>query len=266
MKTAYTGEPGRDWQLEKGPFTFIGKPGECIGELTFSNPTDDKIKIRRLSVESVTDKKRKAPTLDSAELSMQLRIPPQSTITAQALLNFSPSTPPGNYEVRLVCGDRSETVHVQILENPSLALNPTHTVLRGASGDTLSCKVRMENAGNVPLSVGDVGMVWFRERNWIGRTLVYSLREAAEDEDYEAFANRILHDFKASIIPPVSIQMEPLPDETLHPATALDRTLTFTAPPGLQKGRTYSGFVKINMTRIWLELYCNGSPNSSKRR
>ncbi|WP_020405577.1 hypothetical protein [Hahella ganghwensis] len=266
MKTAYTGEPGHDWQLGKGPFRFTGKPGECTGELTFANHSDDKIKIRQLNLEAVSDKRRKTPTLTSAVLSMQLRLPPQSTSSTQALLTLDPATPPGNYEVRLTCGKQSEIIQVQVLENTSLSLNPTHIHMRGASGDKLSCNIQIANTGNVPLAIGEVGMVWFRERHWIGRTLVYSLREAADNEDYETFANRLLHDFKSSIIPPVSIHMEPTKEESLGPAARVERTLTFTAPAGLQKGRTYQGFVKINMTRIWLELYCNGSPNSSKRR
>ncbi len=266
MKAAYTGEPGLDWRLEKGPFEFVGRPGECVGELTFSNPTNDKVKIRRINLEAISDKRRKTPTLESAELSMQLRLQPHSVGVTKALLEFDPRTAPGEYEVKCCCGDQTEVIKVQVLENPALAVNPTHTLLRGASGDTLTCRVRIENPGNVPMQVSDAGMIWLRERNWIGRTLVYSLREAAEDDNYEAFANRLFRDFKQSMVPPASVRLEPKQDELLAPGDGIDKTLTLTAPPGLEKGRTYLGFIKINMTRIWLELYCNGSPNSAKRR
>ena len=278
MKAAFTGEPGRDWQLAKGPFEFVGRPGECVGEIAFTNPTDDKVKIRRLKLDAISDKRRKTATLEGVELAMQLRLPPRSALKTQALLEFDPSTPPGVYEVQYCCGDQVEVIKVQVLENPVLAVNPTHIKLRGASGDTLNCQIRIDNTGNVPMQITDAGMIWLRERNWIGRTLVYSLREAADNEHYEDFANRLLHDFKQSTIPAASVRLTSVQtasgspkkaskhEELLGAGEFIDKNLTLIAPPGLEKGRTYLGFIKINLTRIWLELYCNGSPNSSKRR
>jgi len=281
MKAAYTGEPGRDWQIAKGPFEFVGRPGECVGEITFTNPTDDKIKIRRLKLDAISDKKRKNPTLEGAELAMQLRLQPRSAHKTHARLELPPATPPGVYEVHCCCGDQTELIRIQVLASPALAINPTHIKLRGASGDNLNCQVRIDNPGNIPMQTMDAGMIWLREQNWIGRTLVYSLREAADDENYEHFANRLLHDFKQSMIPPASVRLTSMQSGStkkdsiqraskqeglLAPGEFMNKNLALIAPPGLEKGRTYLGFVKINMTRIWLELFCNGSPNSTKRR
>jgi hypothetical protein len=34
----------------------------------------------------------------------------------------------------------------------------------------------------------------------------------------------------------------------------------------MDKGRTYLGFIKLMGHRLWLEVACTGSPNSTKRR
>ena len=101
-------------------------------------------------------------------------------------------------------------------------------------------------------------MVWLREHDWIGRTLVYSLREAKEGDSFVDFGGQVLHNFRKDIIPPARIQFKPEKVISIAAGSSIVRTLSLTLPPGLKKGRRYLGFIKINENRIWLEVYCSG--------
>ena len=152
-----------------------------------------------------------------------------------------------------------------VFEQSALLISPGHIRIRGRAGDCVSVPITISNEGNVPVALRDVGMVWLRERDWIGRTLVYALRETQEGDTYEDFANRLLHDFRRAIVSPARIQLTPTLDGPLAVGQCLTRTLDVTLPQGLQKGRLYMGFIKINETRIWLELYCDDRPADSSK-
>ena len=128
----------------------------------------------------------------------------------------------------------------------------------------------IRDRGNVPLGIKDVGMVWLREHDWIGRTLVYTLRETAPNDSLNDFGNRLLQTFRSEIIPPAKIKFEPTSHQkealdTLSPGNTVERNLNLTLPTALKKGRRYLGFIKINESRIWLEVYCSGSRSTKKK-
>lgn len=259
MKGTHNGEPGTDWHLAAGPYFFSGTPGECRGELTFVNDSDNKIKVWALMTQPPARKRKDRLLLTPTRINLAARVPPHGEVRTQAALQLSPDTEPGLYQATVLCGEHKAPLEVEVLEHRELMIAPTHLRLRGASGETLSCSLTITNLGNVPIELGDVAMIWLRERDWIGRTLVYSLRETTETETYEDFANRLLHDLREAIIAPARIRLEPTMKAALAAGMTLERTLSITLPAGLKKGRRYLGFIKINDDRIWMELYCTGS-------
>lgn len=258
MRPAFTGEPGKDWYLADGTYVFAGVPGDCLGQVTIINPSQDKIRIRRLETRPPPRKRKGRKTLDGANIRLSVRLRPGETLRAEANLDMPPGTEPGQYDAVVACGGRRVKVEVTVLEHTALAVEPGHIRLQGTTGDTLRVPLTVINQGNVPVALRDVGMVWLRERDWIGRTLVYTLREIEEDDTYEDFANKLLHDFRRAIVTPARIRLSPVPEDSLTVGQCVQRSLEITLPQGLKKGRLYMGFIKINETRIWLELYCNG--------
>lgn len=266
MKGPYTGEPGQDWWLTDGPYSFTGPPTSCVGALDLVNGSDDKVKVRALEVSPPRRKHKGCLPLEKASVTLEARVPPHGNTRVQARLQCDPHTPPGLYEGLLKVGNKTQPLQVEILENQALDLEPRHFWVRGTSGDVTACRLQLTNPGNVPIKLGKVAMVWLRERNWIGRTLVYSLRETKEQDSYEDFANRLLHNLRDSMVSPAILELDPQGEIELQPGQRLQRQLTIRLPAGLVKGRQYLGFIKINEYRIWMELYCNGAPGSSKRR
>ncbi|WP_166263956.1 hypothetical protein [Marinobacter caseinilyticus] len=259
MKGTHSGEPGSDWHLTDGPYSFSGAPFECRGALTLVNNSDHKIKVRALATRPPQRYRKDSKPLAPTRMVLAARIAPHGESRTMAALQLPSSTPPGHYQTTVICGKQKTPVNVEVLAHQELMIEPTHLRLQGVSGQTLRCNITLSNLGNVPVDIGDVGMVWLREYDWIGRTLVYSLRETGPDESYEDFANRLLHDFRKQLIAPARIQFTPAIEASLSAGEAIERTLSLMLPAGLKKGRRYLGFIKINDDRVWLELYCTGS-------
>lgn len=266
MRPAFNGEPGKDWYLAEGTYVFAGVPGDCLGEVTLVNCSDEKIRVRRLEARPPPRKRKGRQTLKGANLQLSARMRPGEVLRTEANFQVPPGTAPGQYDAVVPCGERKVRVEVTVFEHFALDVSPGHIRIQGQSGEAVSVPITITNEGNVPVALRDVGMVWLRERDWIGRTLVYALRETQESDTYEDFANRLLHDFRRAIVSPARIQLAPALDGPLAVGQCLTRTLEMTLPQGLQKGRLYMGFIKINETRIWLELYCDGRPVSPGKR
>ncbi len=259
MKGHYSGEPGVDWHLSKDTAKFCGIPNECLGELTLVNTSDAKVKVRALMTQEPSRAAKDTLALKPSQISLYARVPPHSETQTLAALHLPSDTAPGQYRGTVLCGKHKHPIDVKILEHRESIIEPGHSRLRGESGETVSCQISITNLGNVDLELGDVGMVWLREFDWVGRTLVYTLRETTEGDSYEDYATRLVQHFRKDIIPPARIQFEPTAIRAIAAGKTLLRTFSLILPPGLKKGRRYLGFIKINEKRIWLEVFCTGN-------
>jgi hypothetical protein len=259
MKGPYSIEPGNEWHIAKGACTFYGPPKECQGQLTLVNTSDSKVKVRNLMTQPTTRLRKDWYALKPTHITLAARLQPHSQSCVMSSLKVPIDTTPGNYQASILCGQQKTPIEVIVLENREIMIEPRHFSLRGTSGETVSFQLAITNLGNVPITLGDVGMVWFREQDWIGRTLVYALRETAPNESLEEFGNRLLHRFHDEIVPTAKVQFEPSKINALPAGKSTSRTLSLALPVGLKKGRRYLGFIKINEERIWLEVYCTPS-------
>ena len=270
MKGAYSGEAGIDWQLAKDACQFYGTPNDCQGKLTVINQSNNKVKVRTLSTQNPTRQRKNIGLLKPTSIMLSARIPPHSEVQAIASLQLPAHTAPGQYQAAVICGKQKVPIEIKILEHREMLIEPSHIRVQGECGELIHSKLTITNQGNVPLNIKDVGMVWLREHDWVGRTLVYTIRETDPKDSLNDFGNRLLQTFRDEIIPPAKIKFSPTNHQkeaidTLTPGNAVERTLNLTLPTALKKGRRYLGFIKINESRIWLEVYCSGSRSTTKK-
>lgn len=246
------------WRLGKGPFIFIGTPPICMGELELENLTDQKVKVRSIQTSAPKGKALTVQGLD--EVKVKTRLTPQSRLSQPAHFNIDRHTPPGTYEIEIVCGNQREPAIVHVLENPNFVITPSRVVWRGGGGDRLTQILVLRNHGNISHTLHEVGMVWLEERDWVGRTFVYALREAAEKETgHQAFFDRALEQFKKSMVHTVQVLLK-YDKADLNPGDTRQVMLDITLPESLRKGRTYFGFIKLMGMRLWIEVRCTHSP------
>lgn len=262
MKAMYSAPPEEAWRLGSGPFVFSGVPPVCSGEIEVINSSDEKVKVRAVPT---TQRKGTAGASGLQELRLVASLAPRSKATVQAHFPIDPTTPAGTYRIKLSCGKQRESAVIHVFENRSYELSPPRIVLRGSGGSRLSHPMVIRNTGNVPIELPKISMVWLEERDWVGRSLVYTLRESQDDERYREFLNRFLEDLRVSMVPATRVALACDAEEILPGSTA-QATLKLTLPKELKKGRTYLGFVKLPGKRLWLEVVCNGTVGRTKRR
>ncbi|MDC0664126.1 hypothetical protein [Marinobacter sp. SS21] len=265
MKGPYNGEPGTDWQLGPGPFCFSGPPTACRGELGLINDSDYKLRVRQLETRAVPRPRKDHQALPPGYIQLSARIRPHDTARSRATLMLTSDTAPGCYQGTVVCGKQKERLEVEVLAHRELLVEPSHLRLHGHSGQVVEQRLTLSNRGNVPIELRDVSMVWLEEVNWAGRTLVDTLRATSAEDGYEEFANRLVQEFRRSLVVPARIRFRPSLGQALAPGQCIERSLSLTLPPGLKKGRRYLGFIKVDAGRIWLRLYCNANETAPKR-
>ncbi len=63
------------WRLDRGPFIFSGVPPMCVGDVDLINDSDEKVKVKAISV--VGDEVRALGSTGLSELRIGARLAPQ---------------------------------------------------------------------------------------------------------------------------------------------------------------------------------------------
>jgi hypothetical protein len=267
---AYSAPPGDAWQLGAGPFIFRGKPPFLSGQLELINHSDEKLKVRAIRTGpagpvSGTAKSKSASTVELGEIRLAARLLPGERVRVAAHLVVDPSTPPGSYAADLDLDRQRERMIVHVFEKHSVVLVPKTLELRGAPGDVLRHLLVVTNRGNVKHTFPEVALVHLEERDWFGRSLVYALRETAEDDGYQRYLDRVVREMRRTDMPPARVRIHSDVSE-LAPGATAEVELELTLPDRLIKGRSYTRTIPFMSTSLTFRVVCNGAAKSKKRR
>jgi hypothetical protein len=260
---SYPDSPGEAWRLGQGPFIFSGAPPLCVGAIDLINDSDEKVRVRRIPVVGHNDEA--SSSLGLSELRVTTPLLPHQRTRARAFFRLHPYTPPGTYTAHLTCGSQQEAVTAHVWERVGLQVDPSQIWLRGAAGETLSTMVVVTNDSNIAQSHRDVALVFLEERNWIGRSLVFALRDTEEGEGHQACLDRVVHELKVSLARPARVTIR-TDFSALRPGERIEVELDIVLPAELVKGRTYFGSTRFMSGKLNFLVDCNGTENSTKRR
>jgi len=259
----HTAPPGDAWRLGAGPFIFTGAPPLCAGHLDLVNDSEEKVKVRGIPV--VGHRDRALEGFGLGELRVGARLAPRDRTRVRAHFILDLRTPPGTYTADLSCGGQREPVVVHVLENPAIQVEPSVIRLRGAGGDVLEALVVVTNSGNVTETPRELALVFLEERNWVGRSLVYALRETKRDGGHQEYLDRLLRELQATLTRPTRVTIHGDVSE-IPPGQVREVRLEIALPDELTKGRTYFGSTPFMSSELSFEVECNGASNSTKRR
>ncbi|MGH7499350.1 MAG: hypothetical protein ACREL3_10920 [Gemmatimonadales bacterium] len=260
---AYTAPPGKAWDVGSSRLVFRGKPPFLSGDLELINHSSEKLKVRTIRTLPGKAGAASAPSLGDVRLAARLAPGERSRVRAHLMVD--PSTPAGTYTARLDLGPRSEEITVQVFEKHAIVLAPNKVSLRGAPGDVLTHPLIISNRGNVTHTVPPVALVHLEERDWLGRSLVYALREMDPEEGHQGYLDRVIREIKSTDIPPVPVTIVGNAD-TIQPGGTIEVGLELTVPERSIKGRTYVRSITFMTSTLTFQLDCNGAAHSKKRR
>ena len=261
MKTPYNLTPDDDWCVTESSPVFAGPPYRCVGTLGVKNMSERKLKVRYLPTVS------ESQGFICEQMLCQTNIRPGAEQSVEARLAMGKHTPPGNYAVKIPLGQQTLAAKVEVFENEALNMQPRRLSMEGRPGVRVSRSIQFHNQGNTSITLPGRSMLWLEERNWVGHSLVQTVRSIKDDDDYEAYMDALISQFKQSMLPsiPVDFDLDESagdppkkgPDLSLAPGDRVTRRVSIKLPEGLRKGKTYHGFVKIRKFRFWIEIFCD---------
>ena len=247
------------WHIGEKPLVFSGTPPLLSGEIELINEGDEKIAPKRLEMHF--DREQGI----HADLRVPGRFAANSRTRVRAQFVVDRDTLPGTYHGSVRAGSRTTPATVHVYERKAATVAPSILQFAGAPGDHVELHASLTNNGNVTHTLAKTGVIFFEEANWVGRSLVFALREASADEGVQRYLDRVLHELVQSMVGTTTVAIS-APQRTLEPGGTLQLRLAFILPDRLAKGRTYGTWLPIAGTRITFELLCNGTANSTLRR
>jgi hypothetical protein len=250
-------------RLEPGQYIFSGVPPILTGEFELTNRTDEKLKVRTIPVVGFED----AAVADRGlgVLRVGARLAPGQRARARGHFLVDPTTPPGTYTAELEYGGERQRVVAHVFQKLDLVITPEVIQLEGAGGDVLSALVVISNRGNVKETLRPLALVFLEERDWVGRSLVYALRETKEGEGHQPYFDRVVQELRSTISRPARVNVRGDVSE-LEPGQSVEVELEIALPKELIRGRTYVGSTPFMSGELSFEIFCNGAVNSTRRR
>ena len=172
---------------------------------------------------------------------------------------------PGTYHGSIRLQEREEALELHVFERPSVAARPNAIFLTGAPEDEVESELHLSNRGNVTFAIGPVASIFFEEISWVGRALVFAMREADASEGAVRYLDRVFHELRSTMVSTTNVEVHS-ESKTLEPGAEAFIRVRFTLPKGLTKGRVYTATLSLGGADVYLELTCNGTRNSTKRR
>jgi hypothetical protein len=247
------------WRLGEDPLVFSGTPPLLSGEIELINEGEEKIAPKRL--EAYFDRQDGI----HADLRVPGRLAAKSRTRVRAQFIVNRDTRPGTYHGSVRAGGQTAPATVHVFERKAATVAPSVLQFAGAPGDHVELHASITNNGNVTHALAKSGVIFFEEANWVGRSLVFALREASAEEGVQRYLDRVLRELLDSVVSTTKVAIG-TSQHTLEPGATLQLRLAFTLPDRLTKGRTYGTWLPIAGTQITFELLCNGSANSTLRR
>lgn len=279
-----TSPPGEGWRVTSERLVLRGVPPRLKGDVALVNDSDEKLRVRTLAVRPATVtgddaspyaetgagarpgavRLRPSALAPHASLQLGVRLAPRDATRVRASLTIDPHTPPGRYVIDAE-GFAAGGVELEVLERMAVELSPSRLELRGAPGEALDATLVACNRGNVPVAVPGVALVHLEERYWMGRSLVYTLREAGRDTTHQAFLDRLLGELKATDTRPMTVEVRE-GGTTLDPGHSITLHLRMQLPEELHKGRDYVRSISFMHARLFVAVTCDAAADSTKRR
>ena len=174
------------------PLVLVGEPGRIKGKLNLTNSGAEEVVLQGAQLRTAATSKaaESRPALDINKPLHPIIVRPGRSRSVSLKMALDPTTPPGEYDAELEVGGEVKPVKVHVVEKIDIRLHPDKLIIREAPGGTASKRIVVQNVGNVPVTIGDIGAVVLEDDRLQCRLLrrvvaaIDTKNPEAEFEDY----------------------------------------------------------------------------------
>jgi len=220
------------------PLVFMGPPEALTGTLPLQNPGADRAVLRRAVFHGDA-------VQGHARFSARLQPGEARAVDVEATLG--PHAPPGEHHVEVEIAGRRYPAVVQVSEVVALELEPVPVVVEHPAPARVVKTVILRNAGNVPLTIGEIGAVALDEEQLSCRTGRVALADLDDaDASLDGYVAAVLRATKAAVAQSGLLRVHnTLGTFVLAPGDVVSLPLEITVPTKLNAGARYSGAVPM---------------------
>jgi hypothetical protein len=178
MNATKTPAPEDQGSAGDEPIFLVGDSKSLRGSIQLTNPGKERILVREANLRLKLPQTRKPVPIGQASLSVSLQ--PGEAQRAKINLDMDPNTPPGQYQGEMDVNGETRPVTVYIPEVVRLTITPQTLVIDKGSGATVVKQVVFSNEGNIPLTIGPIGLIQLGKEFMLRRGFHITLAAAGE--------------------------------------------------------------------------------------
>jgi hypothetical protein len=235
---------------ETEKLVVAGPPHALHGQLQLRNDSDEKIKLRSLAVhDRAGDKGARKPRTATMHAAARLR--PGEEALVGMRLEVSGQTAPGVYQMEVEIGDRSVPVQAHVTEHVDFKMEPSAVTLLVGANRVIEREFVAENAGNVPLPLGERCETPLLDSIDFITALREGLRKTVGIE-LKSRMEKILDQIGQVQVGPLVVQRERV---TLRPGERRQITARFELPEDIKPSRHYRAVLELYNATLLVDIY-----------
>ena len=235
---------------ETETLVVAGPPHALRGRLRLRNDSEEKLKVRGFALRDRAGKKD-ARKLSAATMQAAARLRPGEEANVVMQLAVSRQTAPGVYEMEVEIGDRTLPVQAHVTEQVDFKIEPSVVTLLVGSNRVIEREFMVENAGNVPLPLGERCEASLRGSIDPITALRNSLRNTI-GEELKPRIEKILDEIARTQVGPLVVERERV---TLSPGERRQITVRFVLPEDIKSSRHYRAVLGLYNALLVIDIY-----------
>jgi len=233
----------KELEVGEAALFFAGQPPELLGYLEVRNLSQERFKVRDVSLKNLQLKGPRSARLDFART--LAKIDPGESVRVPVRLQVSSETPPGVYDGLIECNGKLRHVKVQVMQSWRLELLPVAQSFKVRSKEPVRASVRITNTGNMPYALHHTIEFTWKEKRCTPKTSLAELGDKPNGVKSERSKG------EGKLEGMLAIRGR---QHLLNPGETRDVELEIDVPEGLRPSRLYCGCVPFEQARLQLDL------------
>lgn len=235
---------------ETETLVVAGPPQRLRGELRLRNDSAEKLKLRSLLVRARTGEKS-AHALEAATMEVGARLRPGEQALVPMELALRSQTAPGFYALEMDVGGRILPVEAHVTEHVDFRIEPGAVTLLVNGARTIEREFVAENAGNVPLPLGERCEAPLFDSLDFFSGLREALRKTVGVEAKQRL-EKLLDELGRRQVGPLVVHRERV---TLRPGERRRMAARFELPRDIKPARHYRAALELYNATLIVDIY-----------